>query len=216
MLKTLKKIFSRSCLGCGIAVDDSHAIFCPKCEYKITHTTVPVSKSIISAVSYSSPLTKKLILRAKDIYDTDVFDFAAYLLEQKLRELCIIDNLADFYITYAPRNPKKLLLKRFDQTKETADFLALRLFENDKGRVISLFKRKLFSREQKKLDIHGRINNAKGIFRLRRNVHIPEKLLILDDLTTTGSTLFTLRDIALNAGVKECLLCSVAVNDSLM
>jgi hypothetical protein len=49
MLKTLKKIFSRSCLGCGIAVDDSHAIFCPKCEYKITHTTVPVSKSIISA-----------------------------------------------------------------------------------------------------------------------------------------------------------------------
>lgn len=150
----------------------------------------------------------------KDYNDPYVFNYAAKLIAQKLKELGMTEMLSDFYITYAPRSPLTFLKKRFDQSKEIADFLAIQLFDKDDGRVVSLFKRYPFANEQKKLNASGRKENAQEIFSLKDDVVVPEKVLLIDDLTTTGSTLFSLRDILYNAGVKECILCTLAVNDN--
>lgn len=171
------------------------------------------SSHIISAVSYYSGQAKSLIHFMKENNDPYVFDYAAGLILEKLQKTDLSDKLSDYYITYAPRNPITRFRRRFDQSGEIADFLAYGLFGDDGSRVISFFRRKIIKTEQKKLGAVDRTHNAKNIFSINKRVMIPDKLIIVDDITTTGSTLLVLRDIALGVGVRECLLCTVAVND---
>ncbi len=164
---------------------------------------------IISAVSYRTEQTRTLIKYMKDYHDPYVFDYAASLLAEKLQGM----DLSNFYLTYAPRNPVTYLKKRFDQSKEIADFLALHLFDDDTDRVITIFGRTPFAREQKSLGLAGRADNVKKLFSVKKGIRVPEKLIIVDDVTTTGTTLRTLHELALKSGVHECILCTVAVND---
>ncbi len=213
MLNTLVKLFGYGCIYCGKAVRGKSEILCSHCEYRLKYYPPSDSSLIVSAISYRTEQARKLIHYMKDNNDPYVFDYAASLIEEKLREVELYDKLADFYITYAPRNPITFIKKRFDQSKEIADFLAVRLFDDDTDRVVSLFKRYPFADEQKKLGSAGRAENVRGLFSLKENVPIPEKLIVVDDVTTTGSTLLVLRDLVFRAGVKECVLCTVAVND---
>ncbi len=213
MANKLKKFFSYSCLGCGIGLDSSEQVLCPNCENIMKSYELSPTAAIVSAVSYYPEQTKTLLFYMKDYYEPCVFDYAASLIEEKLRNVGLCDRLTDFRVTYAPRNPKKLFKKRYDQSKEIADFLSLRLFGEDKGRVISMFKRSIFTSEQKKLNMVKRAQNARKQFKVRKHIAIPEKLMIVDDVATTGSTLFTLKELAFEAGVKECILCTVAFND---
>lgn len=210
----IRKLFSRCCLGCGVATDGENVIMCEKCEKEMKDTPPLETMRITSAVSYSTDQAKKLIHHMKRFNDAEVFAYSAELIYEKLCDKGLDETLSDYYITYAPRNPVTFLLRRFDQSKEIADYLSYLLYGEEEKRVISLFKRKIFTAEQKKLGSVGRVLNAKNIFSIKRNVNIPEKLIIVDDITTTGSTLLTLRDIAQGAGVGECMLCTVALNDS--
>lgn len=213
MANKLKKFFSYTCLSCGIALDSTEQVLCPSCVKIMKSHELSPNTSIVSAVSYYPKQTKSLLFYMKDYYEPYVFDYAASLIEEKLRNVGLCDRLTDFFVTYAPRNPKKLFMKRYDQSKEIADFLSLRLFGEDKSRVISMFKRSIFTNEQKKLNMIKRAENARKQFKVRKNITIPEKLMIVDDVATTGSTLFTLKELAFEAGVKECILCTVAFND---
>lgn len=78
---------------------------------------------------------------------------------------------------------------------------------------MNLFGRSIVSKQQKKLKSHERKINAHEMFYIKRNVFIPPKVIIIDDLTTTGSTLLALRDLLFDAGVRDCFMCSVAVHD---
>ncbi|MBR3994058.1 MAG: ComF family protein [Clostridia bacterium] len=214
MIKTIAKFLSYGCLNCGRAVHSKRHVLCSYCESYMKAFEPNHSHGVISAISYSSSPAKNLIRYMKDYNDPYVFDYAAKIIAQKLKELGMTEMLSDFYITYAPRSPLTLLKKRFDQSKEMADFLAIQLFDDDDGRVVSLFKRYPFASEQKSLNSSSRKENAREIFSLKEDVAVPEKILLIDDLTTTGSTLFSLRDILYDAGVKECILCTLAVNDN--
>ena len=212
MLGNLARLCGYGCVGCGKGLLNKKKPFCSLCEYYLSKNETYYNGDILSAISYCNREAKALIYYMKKYDDPYVFDYAAHLIEKKLRKENMLDKLSDFYITYAPRNPISRLTKRFDQSKEIADFLAIRLFDED-GRVLKLFKRFPFTDEQKKLGISGRSENASEIFYLNEKVELPEKVIIVDDVTTTGATLHALRDILLDAGVKECLLFSVAVQD---
>ena len=213
MLKSIGDFFGYGCLHCGRIVPDVHDILCTSCKKQITDRRTNDSDVIISAINYRTEPAKTLITSMKSEYDPYIFDYAASLIEDKLRDIRLIHSLSDFYISYAPRDPKSHLKKRFDQSKEIADFLAMRLFGDHKSRVLSMFSRSPFAKEQKKLGASERAGNVKKLFKVKRRVDIPEKLIIIDDVTTTGSTLLMLRELAFKAGVRECVLCTVAVND---
>ena len=212
MINLPAKFFSYGCIHCGAAVTSKKLIMCRMCEHFLKRSSDDVVPgAVLSAVSYSSPEAKSLIYYMKDNNDPYVFDYAASLIADKIRENELLDHLSDYYITYAPRNPKTVFKRHFDQAREIAEFLSIQLFDDD--RVVSLFKRYPFASEQKGLGSSHRKENAREIFSLNEKAVLPEKVIIVDDVTTTGSTLFVLRDILLDAGVRECFLCTVAVND---
>ncbi len=58
--------------------------------------------------------------------------------------------------------------------------------------------------EQKRLSRKGRLKNARKSFYLAKNVSVRGKrLLLIDDVTTTGSTLSALAELLLSAGAAE-------------
>ena len=52
--------------------------------------------------------------------------------------------------------------------------------------------------------------NSQQCFTLAKDVLLPEKILLIDDVYTTGKTLQLARELLLEAGVKEVLTFSLA------
>jgi len=211
-MKTLIKIFGIGCINCGRTFRSKRQVLCSACEAEMKRDPPMRSSMIISAVTFSNMPARNVVYYMKKHYDAYIFDYAAKLIAKRIAEYKDPEEIKDYYITYAPRNPITFLKKRYDQSKEIADFLSIRLFDRE-DRVVSLFKRYPFTDEQKKLSSVRRKANASNMFALRVNKIIPEKVIIVDDVATTGSTLFALRDILLDAGVKDIILCSFATKD---
>ena len=211
MNKSIKNIlsdfFAYECICCGRSVDKENGIFCKECNHELlfSHTS---DDTVISALNYKSAPTKSLILTMKDYKIKALFSYSAKLIANELHKRGFT-TINEYYITFAPRNIKSLLKKRFDQSYEIGKCLSIELFGTCK-RCIPLFRTSVFSKEQKTLNYNGRHENAGKNLKLIPFAKVPEKLIIIDDVTTTGATLRTLCDLAKRNGAKECILCSVA------
>ena len=116
-------------------------------------------------------------------------------------------DLSDFTMTYAPRKPKSVRVYGFDQSKIVAELAAKRL----QIPFAQVFCHSRFSKLQKRLDASERGKNAiKSYFLNKDYVRETDKLLIFDDVTTTGSTLFALITLAKEAGFKEISVVCIA------
>ncbi len=68
------------------------------------------------------------------------------------------------------------------------------------------------SSAQKSLDYTGRLGNIEGKIRLRKHKQAPEKILLLDDVFTTGATADACAATLLEAGAKEVRMLSIALD----
>ena len=116
-------------------------------------------------------------------------------------------NLSDYTVTFAPRKPESVCFYGFDQAKILAKMTAVRLnlpFDE-------LFRHTHFSKIQKRLKAMERKKNAKHSYLLKKYAcRRTDKLLIFDDIVTTGSTLAALVSLAEALGYREIAVVSVA------
>ena len=104
-------------------------------------------------------------------------------------------GLESIVIIPVPPRPGKIREKGWDQVDELAGILSrkfgisiLRCLSRDGGL------------EQKKLGRLDRYNNLKGHMQIRKGISVPETVIVLDDLMTTGSTLDSCAEVLKNAG----------------
>jgi ComF family protein len=122
----------------------------------------------------------------------------------------IVCELPDLPVNYAlvpvPPRPGKFRKKGWDQVEDIASWLEL----HHHVPVMRLLSRRK-SVEQKKLDKKGRGENAKKSFyvseKIRKkitagNIMLPERIVLLDDVRTTGTTLITCAEALASLGVK--------------
>jgi ComF family protein len=105
-------------------------------------------------------------------------------------------NINDFdIITYVPVHKKRLDERGFNQ----AFLLAKRIGENLKIDVESLLIRNKDTIKQSKLSRKERLRNLKSKFKIKGNINIDGKrILLVDDVYTTGATVNELSRILLN------------------
>lgn len=227
LLKSL--FFVRTCLGCGRALPDAgedtvfcEACFrhyaelrneeCPRCEKKMGECRcVPDllrGRVFWSAhlFSYYGKLSKQIIFTLKMKNYKPLQRFLAKELADLISEATGGD-LSDYTVTFAPRKSGSVSLYGFDQAKILAELTAARLDLS----VENIFRHAYFSKTQKQLKAFERKKNAKASYSLRKNAfRRTNKLLIFDDIITTGSTLAALVDLAEALGFREIAVVSVA------
>lgn len=104
-------------------------------------------------------------------------------------------------VTFIPATAAALRTRGFDH----AQLLADQLSSNLGVQVVSLFNRPKTS-DQRALGGYERIQNLAGSFSLLPDSRVlcpPQKLLLVDDVFTTGATLCAAADALLGAGVSE-------------
>lgn len=209
MLEYLKEnFFSYECLCCGCSLGKSTELFCEFCSEYLFKDAPVCDDGIISPLNYNSLPARSLILAMKDYKIKEAFHFSAKILADKIKRMNI-PELDTYYIAFAPRNLRALFKKGFDQSYEIGKYLSYELFGTTK-RCKILFRSSIFSKEQKHLDSEERRENANKHIKLLPFIKVPEKIILLDDVSTTGSTLFAMRRLALKKGAERCLLCTVA------
>jgi ComF family protein len=94
-------------------------------------------------------------------------------------------NLQKPLITFVPDSKAALARRGFDHMELLAKELA---------KVTELQMTKVFERphsaDQRKLSRKGRAQNIRGAFRIRQDAPISHDLLIIDDISTTGATIY--------------------------
>lgn len=206
----IKTYFSYNCICCGAAVEHPDEVLCLDCQKSMLEATTHRISRIYSVVPYHNRVTRSLILYMKDTYDDAAFRYSASLILHKLRSAGITD-LDEYYITFAPRNPMSKLKYEFDQSEEIAIRLSEEIFGTP-DRCIETLKRSWFAPQQKTLNAAKRKYFIEKTLRLKKKVFLPEKIIVIDDMTTTGATLYAIRDLFSQLGVEECILVALAYN----
>jgi len=222
LIKTTKNfLFPVHCLGCNkkgdyLCPDCLNKItlishnFCPKC-LKISsngrlcpnckNSSFPVEKIIIS-LYYSNPLVAELIKKYK------FFPFAyelakplGLLLSKAIKETNALSYLQkeNFKIIPVPLTKKDKAKRGFNQTYELAKIVShelnLPISEN------TIFKIKT-TKPQVGLNAQQRKNNLKNAFQVKKNLN-QENFLIIDDIITTGSTVYQVAKTLKNKGANQ-------------
>jgi len=230
MIKLLKHLFFvRTCLGCGTAIPDAEddTVFCPGCFRKYMNLRSEICLRCGKRVDACKCLPESL--RYKVVWSGHLFFYHVKLSERivytmKMKnykplqrflanELAnlIFDasggDLSGYAVTFAPRKPGSVCTYGFDHAKVLAELTASKLGLP----VEKLFRHARFSKVQKELNSKERQYNARISYSLNDYVcRKTDRLIIIDDIMTTGSTFSALVSLAEALGYREIAIISVA------
>ena len=220
-------LFVRKCVLCGKALPDAEedAVFCENCfrEYqKLCGDVCPRCEQpenacrcvpgklrgkvgfSIHLFAYRDAVSRTIVYSLKLKNLPHLQRFLSGELSARINEVTKGD-LSDFTVTFAPRKPRSVRIYGFDQAKMLAKLSAERLHLP----FAEMYRHVRFSKLQKRLNVKEReINAGKSYFLRDDFVRSTDKLLIFDDVMTTGSTFSTLISLAKTAGFREiCVVC---------
>lgn len=202
----LDLFFPKFCFGCQREGD----YLCQDCRaiLEISRFHRPYSsqnlKDLYFALNYQSPLIKNLIQKFK--YPPLVKELAKSLAFLIIEHLQLLDNkpsFRDFKIIPIPLEKRKLKRRGFNQAeeigKELAKFFKIPLINN----VLIKTKETL---PQVELSEKEREDNIKGAFSYQQPALVKDKkILLVDDVYTTGSTMEEAAKVLKKAGAKEII-----------
>lgn len=207
----LDLIFPRRCIGCR----REGAYFCASCRSKMPIDTVPIIHRTISLWRYDNETVRTALWElkyrgkrglARDIAESLHDKLLETLSENELYENPIKNNdlESSYLVIPIPIHKNRRKERGYNQSELLAKELcrldpSLFVFEN---RV--LIKTKLTPSQVSVKNREKRLKNILGSF----SVEYPErmigkKLLIIDDITTTGATLAEARRVLMQAGAKN-------------
>ncbi|MBE6568238.1 MAG: ComF family protein [Ruminococcaceae bacterium] len=151
----------------------------------------------------------RILYRFKKNDISTCFRFFGDELATTAEKLLPIDG--EYVVTFLPRTPNRVLEYGFDQSKriarETGDALGLKM--------ISTLKRSMRAKPQKGIaTATARKKNTESSLFIRKDVSkklVGKRVLLVDDVVTSGASMRTAAKLLRDAGAKEIIAVSVAV-----
>lgn len=197
--RALSVLFPNICPFCGRVIE-ARKYFCEACPdmLPMIHETLPPPDNIsqFHACCWYSGLARAAVHMLKFgclVYPADAF---GVMMSDRLR------GVAADALVPVPSGLFSVEKRGFSPAEVIAERVSLRLdipieFALDAD---------IDKAEQKTLSRKGRIRNARKCFHIAKDADIREKrLLLIDDVTTTGSTLSALAEILLEHGAAEVM-----------
>jgi ComF family protein len=203
------------CQDCFSLVDLAQNCFCPFCrppKIVLQGRTCPVCgknkalAGLFAAASYKNSITKRLISQFK--YEPFVKELAKTLASLIIQHFQLLDehppffkDRAGFILMPVPLHKKRLKWRGFNQAEEIArhlsDFYKIPLISN----VLLKIKE---TPAQVELSEEQRQENVKGVFSCKNPEAVRnKKILLVDDVFTTGATIKECARVLKDAGAKE-------------
>lgn len=184
--KIINLIFPNSCEFCGRIYKNW---ICPKCYIKIKSElkfeSIKTKRFTIHFIGFYENTIRKLLLKFK-------FSEKAYLAELFVELITknkeIIEKIKKYdYIVPVPMYTKNKKIRGYNQTELLAKQLEKTLKIKSKTDVIIKIKE---NKRQSELSEKERRENIKNVYKLQNYKQIEnKKILILDDIYTTGNTI---------------------------
>jgi competence protein ComFC len=200
----LDLFFPRFCFGC----QKEGNYLCRDCQSTLgilsSHQNYSTQnlKDLYFAVDYRNPLVKNLIQNFK--YGPFIKELAKTLSSLILEHFQLLDNqpnFSNFILIPVPLEKRRLRWRGFNQAeeigKELSSFLKIPLFAD----YLAKIKQTLPKVE---LSDQAREENIENAFEVKnKNQIFAKKILLVDDVLTTGSTLEECARVLKKAGAKE-------------
>ncbi len=219
--KTAHILCPRYCFACGRLLRPEETLFCRPCSSTLPENTNPCPRcgrplKTAEALCLACFREEKLITRVFSpfLYERPIKDLIkAYKYGQRVylaRELARLLKrlypeellLAQSPVCPVPLHRRRLWTRGFNQSH----LLAREIF--GRRRVKNFLTRPKYTRPQAGLSAKERLKNVKGAFAL--NEKPPPRLILFDDVLTTGATARECARTLSQAGVKEVWLAVVA------
>lgn len=184
-----------NCIICG----DEFSGICPLCTGKIKRV-----KEIdgILAYGYYSGVLKQLILEFK--YKKNFV--AGMILVEFLLDLIKANDISIDVIVFIPSSKKALKQRGFNQCEYLANELSKKIKVDLYKDIIKVKNTK----EQKLLSKEDRFKNISGAFDLKDNNIKNKRLLLIDDVVTTGATVYECEKMLKKNGAASIKILTVA------
>lgn len=157
---------------------------------------------------FAGEMSRKLIYTLKRKNNRHLH---AFLSEQAAgaieKALGICGGTAGCVVTFVPRNPDSVKDFGFDQSL----ILARRIAKLLGIPFVTLFEHKKHMKTQKELSAQERMENAQVSFSGKRGAISPKRVIIIDDVTTTGSTLTRCIALARGLGAEQVVTLTIAM-----
>lgn len=195
-------LFPPRCFGCG-KQDEALCHSCLTLSRKSIQTPLPF---IISVFDFKDPMIRRAIHAVKYYHRRDLVGPLTRALALELQTSTYMTR-KDWILAPIPMPKIRKLLRGYNQAELVADRLGKEL---SLPVDYSLLIRSRYAARQVKIKTRaGRLLNQKGAF--LATVDLSGKHIILvDDVTTTGSTLAEARKVLLSAGAEMVIAVTVA------
>ncbi len=229
----LDTLFPINCLGCGKdffwiceecfqKIPINREQICPACEREITFSGTLCKScrrkrrskldALVTAASYEDPLIKKMVYNLKYRF---VADFSHPLARIETKVLHLQNIPLPSFIVPVPLHPRRLRWRGFNQAKLIAKNISQNLTPPLQIPVLDILERKKHNKPQMEVkNYQDRLQNVKNIFCLKPDFDFRliqgRKLLLVDDIATTGATLEECARILKRAGAKKVFAIVVA------
>lgn len=194
-------LFPKECVGCR----KNGVFLCSSCESGIMKSSLSMrvhDVEIVIAAS-SSPLLKTVLHQFKYGFSEELAVPLGYFLKERFltekrflqEESFLHENFHDFVAVPIPLHWKRLNDRGFNQSDLLARCLPIP--------VVSLLRRHRSTASQVKLSREKREVNVANAFSLKKGIFLPQRVLLVDDVYTTGATISECAKVLKMAGVKE-------------
>ena len=204
-------LFPLSCAGWGRA----GTLLCGVCMERVS-LAQGAPGGVVSFFDYRDPVVRRGIweLKYRGKYGwADIFGALAYekLLEE-LSDAALFDDFRNLIIVPVPLAPKRLRERGYNQSA----LLARAVAEEDAGANTFTIDEKMLVRvreTESQMEIKNRakrLANMVGAFSADPAIVQGKNIIVLDDVSTTGATLYACREALISAGARQVMLISIA------
>lgn len=222
----LDTLFPISCLDCGV----EGSYLCPACQDRLnlnpeqicivckkpslaglTHPKCQsphTADQLICVYDYNNEIVSKLIIRGKYYFIPDIFRLFGEIMAPRLKaDYPSSTKSGEAILTPIPLHRWRQRWRGFNQ----AEVLSQSLAENLNLETLPLLKRSKFTKTQKDLKKDERQKNTANAFCLLPKVSLKNRRIILiDDVTTTGSTLLEAAKVLKRNGAGKITCLTIA------
>ncbi len=191
------------CLRCGAPVSPENIGVCTNC--KINNYYFTYSRSVFIYQSSIPNLIHRLKYEQKK-------HFIPYITDYLVEKYATINLNVDI-VTSVPLHLNREKTRGFNQSKLMAEY-----FANKTGiPYMDLLDKVVDNVSQTTLNYKDRVENVRDVYKRKKNIRKiikGKKILIIDDLITTGSTVSEMSKTLMEGGAKECFVLTFAHGDT--